>query len=92
MVVENVEPLKGERPWREWELLVLRLLRRLPRDDPHRKHAEQFLFDHGSGQGMALRGPAEEVLLDSLPAHVCETCGGTKTHFRLKGYRCPRCD
>lgn len=80
------EPLKGERPWQHWELLVLRLVRQLPRDNPARLHAEQFLFDHGSGPGMALRGAGVP------PADVCEKCGGGKHHYRLKGYRCPRCD
>jgi hypothetical protein len=39
----------------QWELMTLRLLRRLPRDDPHRKQAERFLLVHGDGPLAALR-------------------------------------
>lgn len=80
----------GERPWQHWELLVLRLMRQLPRDNPARRHAEEFIFNHGSGPEMALRGPGDHR--GELPTHVCDKCGGTKYHCRLKGYRCATCD
>lgn len=80
----------NERPWQHWELVVLRLMRQLPRDNPARRHAEQFIFDHGSGPEMALR--VEENPLALLSPFVCEKCGGNKAHHRLKGYRCATCD
>jgi hypothetical protein len=46
----------------QWELMLLRLVRRLPRDDPHRKRAEEFLHVHGTGPLGALRAdhPTQE--------------------------------
>lgn len=88
--MDHEGPIRGERPWRDWELLVLRLMRQLPRDNIARLQAEQFIFDHGSGPEMALRGP-DSSLGSPLP-FVCEKCGGNKHHTRLKGYRCSKCD
>lgn len=34
----------------------------------------------------------DEILKDMTPAHQCPKCGGSMAHFRLKGYRCLRCD
>lgn len=84
------EPLKGTRPWQDWELLVLRLIRQLPRDNPVRQAAERFLFDHGSGPSSVLRTDAEPAASGS--PFVREKCGGQKAHFRFKGYHCLRCD
>lgn len=44
-----------EAPLVKWEMMMLRLIRQLPRDNPQRKHAEQFLYVHGAGPLGALR-------------------------------------
>lgn len=90
MVQADTEPLKGEASRQHWELMLLRLIRQLPRGNPHRELAEQFMFDHGT-PNMDLRR-VNEILADTLTANVCGTCGGSKMHTRLKGYRCPTCD
>ena len=33
-----------------------------------------------------------EQLIEMEHPMRCPKCGGHKTHYRLKGYRCPRCD
>lgn len=45
----------AEAPPLKWELVMIRLIRQLPRDNPQRKHAEQFLHIHGTGPLGALR-------------------------------------
>jgi hypothetical protein len=40
---------------RQWELMMLGLVRQLPRDNPVRRKAEQFLHDHGDGPLASLR-------------------------------------
>lgn len=79
-----------ERPWQDWELVCLRLLRQLPRGNPVRRHAEDFIAAHGTGIGGVLRRPDDPDL--RLPIGVCPKCGRTMTHYRTKGYRCEACD
>lgn len=44
-------------------------------------------------QRKRLRGDRlAELLKEFPPAHQCPKCGGAMAHFRLKGYRCSRCD
>lgn len=80
----------SERHWKDWELVCLRLLRQLPRDNPVRRHAEDFVANHGSGIEGVLRKENDPEL--ALPFNVCPKCGREMSHFRLKGYRCASCD
>ena len=78
-------------------LMCLRLIRQLPRDNPVRKEAEVLVVECGlCDLGHILRNDEHEANLraitDPEAYRRCLKCGGEMAHYRLKGYKCLRCD